>query len=127
MLDTARTLSPTQTGAVHALLLDTYGKRFYREKNPHNVARRFTETKAGLTRLQEHDFGQPISVLAKRLQNGNEQWHPGCTLERLRRFELTARYGRCDLMQRGFDPDLFVPEALTALSRRLRIHHCTFL
>lgn len=125
MFDTTLTLSTAQTATINALLLDTYGKRIYRELQPRNVTRRFAETKAELIALAKHDTGQPICELANRMQDSEKQWPPGCTLRRLRQFELIARHGRCDLTQRGFDPDQFVPELLIALSRRLRTYQHT--
>lgn len=49
MLDTAlRTPTTAEAIALRDLYLDRFGKRFYRDLNPHNVERRFAETERGL-------------------------------------------------------------------------------
>jgi len=129
MLDTTlRTPATPEAVALRELYLSRFGKRFYRDLNPHNVRRRFDETERGLLSMALVDRPDlTIVQLASFVQDRDGSWLSGFTITRLRQFEATARHARCDLIERGVDPDCLVNRAVVQMSHRLRIHQHTYL
>lgn len=103
------------------LMFDTFGKRVYGDKNPHNVRRRFNLTNAKLRDiLHATETDAPLADIDPELCCPNGNPLEPISDRRLWKYLLLCRIARCAIEQRGHDPDIFASLDTMELAKQLR-------
>jgi|AntRauTorckE6833_2_1112554.scaffolds.fasta_scaffold03764_5 hypothetical protein len=99
------------------LMLEEFGKYFYKDKNVKNVQSLFQESRTTLQEIMAHleADGQHIPFFSLLLKADGDV-RPELAGKRLVRFNLVAQNGRRVISDQGYDPSFFVPLEMLLLA-----------
>ncbi len=119
-----QTLEPgSQTKAIEELILEKFGKAFYRSNSLKKVRRKFSLTRIVLQDIiAECGTNATINDCHQRVIGPDDAPHPPLTPKALSRFVAVARYGRCTIRKQGYHPEQFVKDDIVLLASRLHAH-----
>lgn len=123
-----QTATAQEERALETLILDEFGKRIYKTQNRQTVQDCFHSSHTALQAIMTHlHEGEKHTTFFSLLLDVDGDVRPALSGNRLVRFILVAQYGRCAILEHGYDPSFFVTHELLLLATQAQqrlLHAC---